>query len=83
MVKPSNDKDDDDQNEEEKEEVPSSDNDEETQPPPKKQKTKSSKSLVEKLVTSGKKSGKPSLAAALEAGKFKITASAKTHKFKP
>ncbi|KAG8687190.1 hypothetical protein FRC11_007619, partial [Ceratobasidium sp. 423] len=59
MAKPSNDEDDDDENEEEKEEALSSDDDEETQPPPKKQKTKSSKSLVEKLVTSGKKSGKP------------------------
>ncbi|KAG8741524.1 hypothetical protein FRC11_014733, partial [Ceratobasidium sp. 423] len=78
MAKPSDDEDDDDENEEEKEEAPSSDDDEETQPPPKKQKTKSSKSLVEKLVTSGKRSGKPSPAAALQAGKFKITASAKT-----
>ncbi|KAG8688912.1 hypothetical protein FRC11_004516 [Ceratobasidium sp. 423] len=83
MAKPSDDKDDDNESEEEKEEVLSSDDDEETQPPPKKQKMKSSKSPAEKLVTSGKKSGKPSPATALKAGKFRITASAKTCKFKP
>ncbi|CAE6396410.1 unnamed protein product [Rhizoctonia solani] len=69
----------DDDKEEELEEAPSSD-EEATQPPPKKQKTTKSTGLVEKLVASLQKSGKPTPAAAKEAGKFKITLGTKSNK---
>ncbi|KAJ1299551.1 hypothetical protein OPQ81_007345 [Rhizoctonia solani] len=73
----------DDKDKEDDEEVKdnaSSDDDMDSQPPPKKQKTKGASSLLGKLVAPGKKSAKPSLAAALEAGKFKISSGGKSGK---
>ncbi|KAJ1299556.1 hypothetical protein OPQ81_007350 [Rhizoctonia solani] len=73
----------DDKDKEDDEEVKdnaSSDDDMDSQPPPKKQKTKGASSLLGKLVAPGKKSTKPSPAAALEAGKFKISSGGKSGK---